>query len=1212
MADISTYVRFLPPVLWEKEPPLPAFSLGAMLRVFEKILTGIDDGIPIGDGTTSYEPIEAIIARVPRLFDPWSTPAEFLPWLASWLALEVSPLWDDYQTRKAIAGIVQLYRKRGLKAGMIGYLDLYTVAATRPRIAIDNGSKLLFSQPQRGQATPIYTLVSQGPFIRANGSVAFAGLFKPWCIALAPDGSLFVGDFGAPGNAPFSIESRVWHLSPTGQYDFSGQPPQPASIGPAFAVVAIAVRNASPWELYVLDYDTTELYQLLGPTFGTATRLTTVGDSPVAMAIDTNGDILVLDRGTVFPAPAIPTVIRVTTTSLTVTPHALTQVIEPLSLLVLPDGDLIIGDGGVQQPVAACDYPGNLVRVNRTDPVNWLETVLLPVPPTGVNPLVAPTAVVSEDATHLLVLDVGLKPFVPDPATPFTSDVAEPAAVYRVDLGASPPTVAFASETGDLVYPTGMVFSNGTLYICDPGEPEIAGIQPPLSRVLPYEFFRHPPFLQAATPVPAGPRKDRRRDRRHPRPAKRGSDSLEYRHGDLTLLVPKSHVSQAPRTGDILMNNLVLTRIYYIDPQIPSSTPRGGNTAHGESAVDAEQYYVLTGQVHGLGLHEWGVATGLAVSATLNNPAVTGVTVGPGVGLDVNGRQISLAYLPNILETGQGRAEINPQAANPLSIAPTSDLQTMTASGVTLPTTGFTGDYYITIEWRETFDQKTWNASNKMTYQLLHTPWLRLMPVTLYVDDGNRLVLAQVTIDSVNGITSLTPGLRRHVSLPAQSLHLRYAQQVSPTSIDNLPTGEISAHPTGGIQLKVQNQMDSIYFVRSDGSKSIQIFPEGGALAVGAPDVPGEISIFDSTEVSVLLSGQGASISLGRADNFGEVFVYDNKGQLVVDVDGYQASITVGGTNHPGVIRVIDGSGTTVRLEAATGVAQLKRLAAIDTGSKAIDVDATHFHIHGTDLTLDGSSLGNKQALVDGNNKLIVNCNGDYGLGVEVQSDLAIGPTVRLEAATGVAQLKRLAAIDTGSNTIDVDTHFFRIHGYDLCLDGRSGGNKRALVDWNDATHTGGTLIVNCNGDYGQGVEVHSDLAIVRTVGPPVGPTVRLEAATGVARLKRLAAIDTGSNTIDVDTHFFRIHGYDLCLDGRSGGNKRALVDWNDATHTDGMLIVNCNGDYGHGVEVHSDLAIVRTVGPTAGPTVRLEAATGNLKIKGILSDLNGVPLITC
>ena len=47
MADKSSYLRFLPPVLWQSEPDAPGFSLGAALRIFEKMLTGIDDDVPI-------------------------------------------------------------------------------------------------------------------------------------------------------------------------------------------------------------------------------------------------------------------------------------------------------------------------------------------------------------------------------------------------------------------------------------------------------------------------------------------------------------------------------------------------------------------------------------------------------------------------------------------------------------------------------------------------------------------------------------------------------------------------------------------------------------------------------------------------------------------------------------------------------------------------------------------------------------------------------------------------------------------------------------------------------------------------------------------------------------------------------------------------------------------------------------------------------------
>src|SRR5215831_117623 len=159
MASKTSYLRFLPPVLWQEEPAAPEFSLGTALRIFEKLLSGIDDGVVVQrtepDGTVrQYDGIEQVIARLFRLFDPWTTPPEFLPWLASWVSLELPEIWDEYQCRKVTSEIVQIYLKRGLKRGLDEYLDLYTVAEKRPRIAVDDGARLLFAQPTPDRFVP--------------------------------------------------------------------------------------------------------------------------------------------------------------------------------------------------------------------------------------------------------------------------------------------------------------------------------------------------------------------------------------------------------------------------------------------------------------------------------------------------------------------------------------------------------------------------------------------------------------------------------------------------------------------------------------------------------------------------------------------------------------------------------------------------------------------------------------------------------------------------------------------------------------------------------------------------------------------------------------------------------------------------------------------------------------------------------------------------
>ena len=511
MPDKSAYLRYLPPVLWENEPPPPAFSLGAMLRIFEKMLTGIDDDVVIQHGDHTHEAITTMIARLPRIFDPWQTPPSFLPWLASWVALEFptlqgQPLWDEYQQRKVTSIITQIYRLRGLKGGLNRYLDLYALGQTRPRVAVDDGSRLLVTMPQPGTLAPIAALVSKGPVV--DGNAVFAeGLVRPWCVAVGGDGSLFVGDTGVSATVPLPIKNRVWRISAAGRYDMAGSPPKPQPLAPDTLplthVVAVVVRppqGGQPEALYILDR-AGKLFQLAAPYTGSAaTQLTTlaVGNTtfwPVAMAADTDGDLLILDRGdgpnTINP----PKIITVQPNPLAVSRRNLATVLEPLSLLVQPDGTLIIGDGREQEPADPGQFPGNLVRVDRSNAANWTETVLLPVP----NPLVAPTAIVRAGNTQLYVLDAGLKPFQP-PADPFVMAVAEPSAVYRVDLGANPPAISRATETGQLVFPTGMATAGGQLYICDPGQPEVPGIAPEWSRLLPFRFSVVVHFVDSRLP----------------------------------------------------------------------------------------------------------------------------------------------------------------------------------------------------------------------------------------------------------------------------------------------------------------------------------------------------------------------------------------------------------------------------------------------------------------------------------------------------------------------------------------------------------------------------------------------------------------------------------------------------------------------------------------------------------------------------------------
>jgi phage tail-like protein len=503
MPQKSSYLQYLPPVLWEKEPTPPAFSLGAILCVFEKALTGIEDDVP-----AQHDSVKALIDRLPQLFDPWLAPPDYLPWLASWVGLALPDDWDEYRRRRTVSEMVGVYRQRGSWDGLARLLDIFTAGPLEPRIAIDDGSKLLAARLAPDSPVDPFTLVSQGPLIR-NQAPFLEGLVRPQCLAVAPDGSLFVGDAGYLF-AGVNVPARLWHLSATGEYPFANGKPQPlqqfhnpdgtTSPWSFKGAIGVAVRNRQTpaWQVWFLDGDF--LLYLLTPAdnfraqkFSPANpapawppTFSGLTFTPVAMTADPGTNELVfLDRGAIKTSPASPGVVVLG--NLDGGPPdglpklhrvALQKVVEPLSLTVLADGDYLVGDGGKQtqqSPPVAADLTGNLVRVHldRSDNANWVatETVLLDPPS---SPLVAPTGLGQAKDGSVVVVDVGLKPLRPNIVNPFLPDVAEPAAVYRLKFQQAGVSLERVSKPGRLVYPAALLVADNMAYIADPGVPPVA------------------------------------------------------------------------------------------------------------------------------------------------------------------------------------------------------------------------------------------------------------------------------------------------------------------------------------------------------------------------------------------------------------------------------------------------------------------------------------------------------------------------------------------------------------------------------------------------------------------------------------------------------------------------------------------------------------------------------------------------------------------
>ena len=549
MPTPSSYLRFLPPVLWEKDAPCADLSLGTFLCIFEKILTGIPDGVP-----QSRPPIEQLIDWLPRLFDPWQTPSAYLPWLASWVGLTIPKDWDDYRSRRAIGSMVGLYQVRGSLRGLAQLLTLYTAGPLQPRIVIDDGSKLLGARLDPLAPAALFTLQSQGPCI-LGGRLVLEGLVCPQCVAVDPsgnyfDGDLFVGDSGY-SDGTTTVPARLWRLSASGAYPIVNGTPQPIvgirndpanpqtisnwTLGGA---TAVALRKVGQGQVWFLDASppsgtpnrylykirpindnnlalglVAEPFILAGskpfPPPAPFTPVDLVVNPAVAGADEWTNDVVILDRGALraLSAAAQPKLWVLTNPENTSAPGhpftpvdlrsvALTKVIEPLSIAVLGRDDFLIGDGGLQTQTSTsgpADLSGNLVRVqlDRSNPATWVatETVVLTTPAT--NPLVSPLSLAPTggNTDPVLVLDTGLKPVLPKLTDHMTLDAAKPAAVYRVTLPTAT-SATLVTQPGRLVFPQALALVGDLLYICDPGMPPFGGLNGTNSpwRVRPYAF----------------------------------------------------------------------------------------------------------------------------------------------------------------------------------------------------------------------------------------------------------------------------------------------------------------------------------------------------------------------------------------------------------------------------------------------------------------------------------------------------------------------------------------------------------------------------------------------------------------------------------------------------------------------------------------------------------------------------------------------------
>ncbi|WP_139306895.1 hypothetical protein [Modestobacter sp. DSM 44400] len=262
-------------------------------------------------------------------------------------------------------------------------------------------------------------------------------------------------------------------------------------------------------------------------------------------------------------------------------------------------------------------------------------------------------------------------------------------------------------------------------------------------------------------------------------------------------------------------------------------TVRTGATGHGESLTDLENYLLPQDRARGSGLFGWGVAHGLAVTATSGSP---GVTVSPGVALDAAGRTIVLAP--------QGLAVVE-RSLDPLQI---QDVPTVPvgSDGVPVVTTDLPSDCLLTITWREVAGENS--LANAPA--LLHAPWLRLVTADGFVDGGDTVVLAAVTVDAAGGVGALTPGPRRSVGTPSGRLELSAPRAAGgpPLRVDQAPVAALTVTPEGDVVLSRlgEQEPEPLLTVGPGGDAELS----GGLTVRGDARLDGDLSLGGALTVS--------------------------------------------------------------------------------------------------------------------------------------------------------------------------------------------------------------------------------------------------------------------------------------------------------------------------------------------------------------------------
>jgi phage tail-like protein len=78
-----------------------------------------------------FDRVQGRVDDAHRLFDPRTADPEFLPWLASWLAISLDSAWDELKTRQMLMAATSLFPYRGTSRSISEFVQIYTDASVK-------------------------------------------------------------------------------------------------------------------------------------------------------------------------------------------------------------------------------------------------------------------------------------------------------------------------------------------------------------------------------------------------------------------------------------------------------------------------------------------------------------------------------------------------------------------------------------------------------------------------------------------------------------------------------------------------------------------------------------------------------------------------------------------------------------------------------------------------------------------------------------------------------------------------------------------------------------------------------------------------------------------------------------------------------------------------------------------------------------------------